>query len=102
MLRRFGALVAATALLASAPTRAEAISFIDSPTAHCRKVKGNQCVIGWQHISVDAAPNYMTDVWVFVEEKLVFHGSGFFQTSMFVGNDLLGDGVPVKCGAPGT
>jgi hypothetical protein len=73
-----------------------------APTAYCRKVKKNQCVISWGQISVSADPNYIIDLWVFLEDELVFHASGFFQTSMTVGHDFLGEGIPVKCGRSGS
>lgn len=83
------------------PVPAGAIGFIDSPTVYCRKVKSNDCLINVGYASVGAAPNHVVDMWVFVDNALVFHANGFFQTSMYVDNSFFGEGFPVKCGNPG-
>lgn len=91
------------ALLAIGSGRtAQAIGFIDSPNAYCRQVKGDRCVINWGYLAVDASPNYMVDLWVFLGDRLVHHTSGFFQTSMYVDNSFFGEGFFVKCGTAGT
>jgi hypothetical protein len=79
----------------------QAISFIESPTAYCRRIAANQCVINWGYMSVSASPNYIVGLWIFVREKLVYHANGFFQQSMYIDNRFLGDGIPVNCGAAG-
>ena len=78
-----------------------AIGFIDSPAPSCRKAgKGNDCVINWYYMSVDASPNYIVDAWVLIDGAIVAHNGGFFQTSLYVAADRLE--FPVKCGAAGT
>ncbi len=95
----------AVAVLVMAAAVAHAIGFIDSPSASCRKIKGNECAISWYYLSVNASPNYM--IWMRIrlgqgsDQKLVFHTQGFFQTSMYVPYDMIGE-VKVKCGKAGT
>jgi hypothetical protein len=87
-------------LLSAAPARA--IGFIESPTAFCRKLKGGTCVINWYYLAVDASPNYVIDLRVELEEKVVYRAQGFFQTSLYIpGSAAFGDGILVKCGAAG-
>jgi len=53
-------------------------------------------------VSVDAAPNYVVDLRVELEGKVVYRASGFFQTSMYIpGSAAFGDGIVVKCGRAG-
>jgi hypothetical protein len=90
----------ALALVTAGP--AFAIGFIDSPSAQCRKIKGNECAISWYYLSVNAAPNYMIWLRVRIGEKLVFNTQGFFQTSMYIPGEQLGDSIRVPCGKPGS
>lgn len=107
MTRTTTAVFAAVGLLAVAATSAHAIGFIDSPSASCRKIKGNQCAISWYYIAVDAAPSYMISMRVQLQlvpdgpQPVVFHTQGFFQTSMYVPREMLGEFL-VPCGKAGT
>jgi hypothetical protein len=93
--------VVAGMLLATTANMASAIGFIDSPSATCRKIKGNQCAISWYYISVTGSPNYIIFVRVLLGDKVVFHTSGFFQTSAYIPHDMIGD-VLVPCGKAGS
>lgn len=78
-----------------------AIGFIDSPAPTCRKVaKGNDCIVSWYYVSVNASPNYITDAWVLIDGAIVGHNGGFFQTSLYVPSAQLE--FEVKCGTAGT
>ncbi len=46
-IRSLAALIIGGMLIAATARMADAIGFIDSPSATCRKVKGNQCAISW-------------------------------------------------------
>ena len=94
--------LATVAVVTLAPGAAHPIGFIDSPAPTCRRVKDNDCRINWQYLAVDASPNYMIDLWVFIDDALVAKTSGFFQTSLYVDNAHLGDGFPVRCGPADT
>jgi len=101
MSRRIIAVLAASWLVITVAS-AYAIGFIDSPSAVCRKIKGNECAINWYYLSVNAAPNYMITLRVLVglpggTQKLVYHVNGFFQTSMYVPYDMIGDSIKVPC-----
>ena len=78
------------------------ISFIDSPTATCYQPdpRRDVCFINWYYFSVDASPNYMTGLWVFLNPNLVSQTQGFFQTSIYVPYSMLGQGFRVACGPP--
>jgi hypothetical protein len=107
MARRFfaaGAVVVACVTVVAAT--AFAIGFIDSPTAGCRKIKGNTCAVSWYYLSVNASPNYMLFLRARLgpsaqTQKLVYHAQGFFQTSMYIPYDMIGD-VIVPCGKAGS
>jgi hypothetical protein len=106
MSRRFAAALA-VALPVIAAASAHAISFIDSPSPVCRKIKGNECAISWYYLSVNASPNYMITMRVLVgpvggTQKLVYHVGGFFQTSMYVPHEMIGDSIKVPCGKAGS
>lgn len=93
---------AITAALVIATTGvAAAIGFIESPSASCRKIKGDECAISFYYLSVNASPNYMIWMRVRLGNQLVFHAQGFFQTSMYVPGEQIGE-IKVKCGKPGT
>ncbi len=80
------------------------IGFIDSPSATCYQPdpSQNSCYISWYYLSVDASPNYMiTMTAVLNDYGPVAHTQGFFQTSMYVPYNMLGQGVKVPCGSLG-
>lgn len=80
------------------------IGFIDSPSSVCYQPDATQdvCRINWYYMSVDATPNYMITMTVTLNDiGLVGRVSGFFQTSMYVPYNMLGDGFQVACGALG-
>ena len=93
----------------SAPADSEApqqpnIGFIDSPSATCYQPdpSQNSCYINWYYMSVDASPNYMITMTAFLNNfGPVAHTQGFFQTSMYVPYNMLGQGFKVPCGSPG-
>ena len=81
-----------------------AISFIESPTITCYKPNPAQdgCYLNWYYMSVNASPNYMIEMTVTVNAVgVVAKVGGFFQTSMYVPYNMLGDGFKVPCGTPG-
>jgi len=107
MTRGFVAALAAVVACLVASASAYAIGFIDSPSAICRKIKKNECAISWYYLSVSASPAYILSMRVLVgpqggERKLVYHVTGFFQTSMYVPHDMIGDSIKVPCGKAGT
>ncbi len=80
------------------------IGFIDSPSATCYQPDHtqNNCYINWYYLSVDASPNYMITMTAILNNfGPVAHTQGFFQTSMYVPYNMLGQGVKVACGAKG-
>jgi hypothetical protein len=80
------------------------IGFIDSPTATCYQpdVTQNSCNINWYYLSVGADPNYMITMTVVLNDYgIVANMNGFFQTSMYVPYNMLGQGFKVPCGALG-
>lgn len=84
--------------------RAPHIGFIDSPSATCYQPDPgvDACHLSWYYLSVDAAPNYMITMTLSVNAiGPVAHTHGFFQTSMYIPYDMLGQGIKVACGAPG-
>jgi hypothetical protein len=80
------------------------IGFIDSPSATCYQPDHTQntCYISWYYLSVDAGANYMITMTAFLNNVgPVAHTQGFFQTSMYVPYNMLGQGFKVTCGSPG-
>lgn len=80
------------------------IGFIDSPSATCYQPDPaqNACYINWYYMSVDASPNYMITMTAMLNDfGPVAHVQGFFQTSMYVPYNMLGQGFKVACGALG-
>ena len=80
------------------------IGFIDSPSATCYQPdpSQNSCYISWYYMSVDASPNYMITMTAFLNNfGPVAHTQGFFQTSMYVPYNMLGQGFKVPCGSVG-
>ena len=87
----------------SAPQPAS-IGFIDSPSVTCYQPDPAQdaCHLNWYYMSVSASPSYMIAMTVTVNAVgVVARVGGFFQTSMYVPYNMLGDGFHVACGAPG-
>ena len=81
-----------------------AISFIDSPTSTCYQPDPaqNMCYMNWYYLSVNASPNYMIAMTVTLNTIGVAASSrGFFQTSMYIPYNMLGDGIKVPCGQAG-
>jgi hypothetical protein len=84
--------------------QAPAIGFIDSPSATCYQpdARQNNCYVNWYYLSVDASPNYMVSMTVALSSTYpVMNVQGFFQTSMYVPYNMLGQGFRVPCGSPG-
>lgn len=80
------------------------IGFIDSPSATCYIPDPGQdsCYINWYYLSVDASPNYMITMTATINNiGPVAHVQGFFQTSMYVPYNMLGQGIKVPCGSLG-
>ncbi len=79
----------------------KAIGFIDSPTATCYQPDSrvDECFINWYYLSVSAAPNYMINMWVILNDTggVVIY-QGFFQTSMYAPYNLHDRGFRVPCG----
>jgi hypothetical protein len=78
------------------------ISFIDSPTASCILPRANTgvCLLTWNYMYADASPNYMITMTVGIDDKARARYNGFFQTSMYVPNEMMT--FRVSCGAPGS
>lgn len=80
------------------------IGFIDSPSATCYQPNParDACYINWYYLSVSASPNYMITMTATLNDfGPVAHTQGFFQTSMYIPYNMLGDGVQVACGPLG-
>ena len=80
------------------------IGFIDSPSATCYQPDPgrDECKLTWYYLSVGASPNYMITMTLSLNDSgPVAHTQGFFQTSMYIPYNMLGDGVQVACGALG-
>jgi hypothetical protein len=81
------------------------IGFIDSPSATCYQPDHtqNNCYINWYYMSVSASPNYMITMTASLNNYgPVAHTQGFFQTSMYVPYNMLGQGFKVACGSAGS
>lgn len=80
------------------------ISFIDSPSSVCYQPDPAEdtCYINWYYMSVSASPNYMVAMTVTLNSiGTVARIGGFFQTSMYVPYNMLGNGFRVPCGPLG-
>jgi hypothetical protein len=80
------------------------IGFIDSPSATCYQPdpKVDDCFVDWYYLSVSASPNYMITMTLTLNSiGRVSHTQGFFQTSMYVPYNMLGNGFNVACGPLG-
>jgi len=86
---------------AKSPDRPD-IGFIDSPSATCYQPDPSRdvCFINWYYVSVNASPDYMIGLWILLNPNLVSYTGGFFQTSMYVPYNMLGQGFRVACGPP--
>jgi hypothetical protein len=81
------------------------ISFIDSPSATCYlPVPGTgACYIQWDYLNVTAAPgSYIISMTLSIDDHIRAYHSGFFQTSMYIPEDMTSPGYQVTCGWPGT
>ena len=87
---------------ALAPGRAPLIGFIDSQAPYCTQPDPRQdaCYVNVAYTSVSASPNYMINLHMFIDNKLVFRAQGFFQTSLYVNASNAGLGFRVACGPP--
>ena len=80
------------------------IGFIDSPSATCYQPDPglDECYLSWYYLTVDAAPSYMITMTLSLNASgPVAHTQGFFQTSMYVPYNMLGNGFKVACGSLG-
>lgn len=80
------------------------IGFIDSPSATCYQPDAGRdvCYLTWYYLSVNASPSYMITMTLTLNDRgPVAHTQGFFQTSMYVPYNMLGEGIKVDCGALG-
>ncbi len=80
------------------------ISFIESPSSTCYQPDPNldQCYINWYYLSVSASPHDVVAMTVTLNQiGVVGRISGFFQTSMYVPHNMLGNGIKVACGPLG-
>jgi hypothetical protein len=78
-----------------------AISFIDSPSATCYQpdTSRNTCYIEWNYLYVTASSSqYIISMTVSIDNRVVAYHSGFFQTSMYIPDDMVGHGFKVACG----
>lgn len=82
---------------------APAITAINSPSATCSNLTPGTgvCAISWQYLSVTAASSsYIISMTVAIDNQIRAYHSGFFQTSMYIPGDMMGDGFQVVCGYP--
>lgn len=80
------------------------IGFIDSPSATCYQPNPgrDQCFLTWYYLSVSASPNYMITMTLSLNNSgPLAHTQGFFQTSMYIPYNMLGEGFQVACGPLG-
>jgi hypothetical protein len=81
-----------------------AISFIDNPSPTCsRPAAGTDiCYVNWNYLNVTASPGqYIISMTVMIDDKLRAYMGGFFQNSMYIPGNMLGEGFRVQCGPPG-
>ncbi|MBK7896578.1 MAG: hypothetical protein IPJ90_17210 [Anaerolineaceae bacterium] len=80
------------------------IGFIDSPSATCYQPDQGRdaCYLNWYYLSVSAAPNYMITMTLSLNSSgPLAHTQGFFQNSMYIPYNMMGDGFKVACGPLG-
>lgn len=95
----------ATATAVSAEVEAAAGPSIDSPSPTCyRPVAGTgACYIQWNYLNVTAdSGSYIISTTVTINNRLRAYHSGFFQSSMFIPEDMTAPGYRVACGPPGS
>jgi hypothetical protein len=81
------------------------ISFIDSPTAQCYQPEQHKdaCYIQWQYLYVSASTSqYIISMTVAIDGDLRAYHGGFFQTDMYVPQEMLSPGFKVPCGVLGS
>jgi hypothetical protein len=86
---------------AAAEIEQPTISFIDSPSPTCYQpdVSRNTCIIEWNYLYVTAsASQYIISMTVSLDNHIVAYHSGFFQTYMYIPDDMVGHGFKVACG----
>ena len=80
------------------------IGFIENPSATCYQPDAarDECYLNWYYLSVNASPNYMITMTLSLNATgPLAHTQGFFQTSMHIPYNMLGNGFKVACGRPG-
>jgi len=85
-------------------TLAPDISFIDNPTAQCYRPEQytNDCYIRWQYLNVTAGSSqYIISMTVSIDNHMRAYYAGFFQTAMYVPQDMQKPGFRVACGLAG-
>lgn len=83
---------------------APSINPIDASTPQCYRPEPytNRCYIQWNYQQVSAsAPNYIISMTVSIDNRMRAYYSGFFQTSLYVPQEMTGPGFLVACGLPG-
>jgi hypothetical protein len=96
------ALVPSGSLLA-AGLPARAISFITQDNQHCYKpARGHLCYVDVGYLYVNASPNYMLHMTVYVDDVVVLRLNAFFQQYLSYSADHVPAGFPVACGYAGT
>lgn len=81
------------------------ISFIDNPTAQCFRPQEHtdSCYIQWNYFNVTASSSqYIISMTVTIDDRLRAYYSGFFQSSMYVPQEMQKPGFQVSCGLPGS
>ncbi|MCC6191789.1 MAG: hypothetical protein IT318_22395 [Anaerolineales bacterium] len=82
---------------------ASATLAVVSPTCRLPVPNTATCYIGWPYLYAEAAGpgQYMITMTVSIDDQLRAYVGGFFQSSMYIPNDMLAPGFRVACGAPG-
>lgn len=89
---------------ASAAPQRPNIGFIESSSATCYLPDPGQdsCYITWYALAIDASPNYIITMTATLNDiGPIAHVQGFFQTSLYVPYNMIGQGIKVPCGSPG-
>jgi hypothetical protein len=89
----------------SGDAQAPTISFIDSPSATCFLPASGTgaCYIQWDYLYVTAASgSYVISMTVAIDNRIRAYHSGFFQSWMYIPEDMTAPGYKVACGAPGS
>jgi len=80
-----------------------AISFIDNPSPTCyRPAAGTgACYVQWDYLYVTAASgSYVVSMTVSIDNLMRAYHSGFFQSSIYIPEDMTAPGYRVACGTP--